>query len=79
MKKKVIIVVVIIVLMILLVPIPFKLRDGGTVEWKSLTYSIANVHSIYAVGNESNKYELGYKEGIVIKIFNMTVYNNTKV
>lgn len=41
MKKKVIIVVVIIVLMILLVPIPFKLRDGGTVEWKSLTYSIA--------------------------------------
>ena len=78
MKKKVIIVVVIIVLMILLVPIPFKLRDGGTVEWKSLTYSIANVHSIYAVGNESNKYELGYKEGIVIKIFNMTVYNNTK-
>ncbi|MFR3782999.1 MAG: hypothetical protein ACLTXR_04180 [Clostridia bacterium] len=31
-----------------------------------------NVHSIYAVGNESNKYELGYKEGIVIKIFNMT-------
>lgn len=52
MKKKVIIVVVIIVLMILLVPIPFKLRDGGTVEWKSLTYSIANVHSIYAVGAE---------------------------
>lgn len=48
--------------MFLLVPIPFKLRDGGTVEWKSLTYSIANVHSIYAVGNESNKYELGYKE-----------------
>ena len=78
MKKKVIIVIVIIVLMILLVPIPFKLRDGGTVEWKSLTYSIANVHSIYAVRNESNKYELGYKEGIVIKIFNMTVYNNTK-
>lgn len=66
MKKKVIIVVVIIVLMILLVPIPFKLRDGGTVEWKSLTYSIANVHSIYAVGNESNKYELGYKEEFAI-------------
>ena len=48
--------------MILLVPIPFKLRDGGTVEWKSLTYSIANVHSIYAVGNESNKYELDIKK-----------------
>ena len=49
MKKKVIIVVVIIVLMILLVPIPFKLRDGGTVEWKSLTYSIANLYNSFII------------------------------
>lgn len=78
MKKKVIILMIIVVLMILLVPIPFKLKDGGTVEWKSLTYSISNVHSLYTLGND-NEYEMGYREGIIIKIFNMTVYNNTKL
>ena len=50
------------------------LKDGGTIEWKSLTYSISKVHSLYSVDG----YPMGYKDGIIIKLFNMTIYNNTK-
>lgn len=49
MKKKVIIVLVVIILFILLVPIPFKLKDGGTIEYKSLTYKISKVHRLLAM------------------------------
>ena len=66
--------IIVIILLILLIPIPFKLKDGGTVEWKSLTYSISKVNSIYSIDD----IRMGYKKGIVIKIFNITVFNNSK-
>jgi len=71
-KKKIIIIVVILI--VLLFPIRNQLKDGGTVEYKSLTYSISKVHSLYSIGG----YEMGYKDGIIIKLFNITIYNNTK-
>ena len=74
MKKKIVIAIIVVVMLILFVPIPNHLKDGGTVEWKSLTYSISKVHSLYSVDG----YPMGYKDGMIIKIFNMTVYNNTK-
>lgn len=74
MKKKIIISIIIIIMIILLVPIPHHLKDGGTVEWRSLTYSISKVHSLYSV----DEYKMGYKDGIIIKLFNMTIYKNTK-
>ena len=58
----------------MLIPIPFKLKDGGTVEWKSLTYSISKVNSIYSIDD----IRMGYKKGVIIKIFNITVFNNSK-
>ena len=73
-SKKIAKIVIIIILLILLIPIPFKLKDGGTVEWKSLTYSISKVNSIYSIDD----IRMGYKKGIVIKIFNITVFNNSK-
>ena len=66
--------IIVIILLILLIPIPFKLKDGGTVEWKSLTYSISKVNSIYSIDD----IRMGYKKGVIIKIFNITVFNNSK-
>lgn len=74
MKKKIIIIALIIILIVLLFPIRNQLKDGGTIEWKSLTYSISKVHSLYSVDG----YPMGYKDGIIVKLFNMTIYNNTK-
>ena len=73
-SKKIAKIVIIIILLILLIPIPFKLKDGGTVEWKSLTYSISKVNSIYSIDD----IRMGYKKGVIIKIFNITVFNNSK-
>lgn len=70
MKKKIIIVLIIVALLILLVPIPFKLKDGGTVEWKSLTYKISKVHRLNL--NSEN----GYEDGTIVEILGFKVYNS---
>ena len=67
MKKKVII-VVIVVLLILLVPIPIRLRDGGTVEFKAILYKVSKVHRL-------NAYSLtGYEDGTIIEILGVKIY-----
>ena len=61
--------IIVIILLILLIPIPFKLKEGGTIEWKSLTYSISKVNSIYSINDIP---------WVIKKIFNITVFNNSK-
>ncbi len=70
MKKKVILFIVIIVALILLVPIPFKLKDGGTIEFKALLYTITKYHKL------DIESEAGFQDGLGIKILGMEVYNN---
>ena len=70
MKKKLIIVIIVVVLLILLVPIPFKLKDGGTVEYKALTYKISRVHRL------NNNSKTGYEDGIIIEILGKKIYDN---
>lgn len=72
MKKKIIIVVIIAVLLILLVPIPMHLKDGGTVEYKALTYKISKVHRL------TGHLEKEYEDGIIIEIFGKEIFNNVK-
>ena len=72
MKKKMIVVVIIVVLLILIVPIPMYLNDGGTVEYKALTYKISKVHRL--VDAPETKYE----DGIIIEILGFELYNNVK-
>ena len=72
MKKK-IIVVMIVIMVILLFPIRFKLKDGGSIEYKALLYKITNV-------NKLNHYsETGYDKGLKIEILGLEVYNNVVV
>ncbi len=72
MKKKVIIVMVIVVLLILLVPIPLHLKDGGTVEYKALLYKVSKVHKL------TGDLEKMYKDGTIIEILGMEIFNNVK-
>lgn len=67
MKKKVLIVVIIVLLLILLIPIPMHLNDGGTVEYKALTYRISKVHRLPMYLTENYKYE----EGLIIEILGL--------
>lgn len=62
-KRKVIIIITILILIILVVPIKFHYMDGGTIEYKSLTYQIIKWHKL------DDYYENGYKMGTEIHFF----------
>ena len=70
MKKKISIVTSILIAIVLLCPIPMRLKDGGTVKYQALLYSVSDVHRL-APSTES-----GYEDGIVIEILGMQVFNN---
>lgn len=55
-----------------IIPIPMHLKDGGTVVYKSILYSVENVHKL----NADMEYEQTYLKGIVIKILGIEVFNN---
>ncbi len=76
MKKKVIIISVIIILVVLLFPIRNQLKDGGSIQYKSLTYEITKIHSL--MPEEEAEKVKPYNDGYVIKILGIEIYNNVK-
>lgn len=72
-KKSIIIISIVVVLAILLFPIPSKLNDGGTVEYRALLYTITDYHKLILETDES---ESGYIEGIKIEILGIEIFNS---
>ena len=66
MKKKLIIISVIVLLMILLIPVKYRIKDGGTIIYHSIIYEIENVNNL-----EGDR-------GTIIRILSIEVYNNVK-
>lgn len=75
MKKKIIFGIIIAILLALLVPIPIKLRDGGTIEYTAILYKISKVHSLKSIEEQEKTGEM-YNEGTIIKILGFEIYNN---
>ena len=71
MKKKIIIAIAIAVAVILLFPIPLRLKDGGTVKYQAILYSISDVHRFAPLEND-----VGYEDGIIIEILGVEVFHN---
>ena len=72
MKKKIVMAVCIFVVIVLLIPIPMRMKDGGTVKYQAMLYSVSDVHRL-APSTES-----GYENGIIIEILGMQVFNNVE-
>lgn len=72
MNKKTAIAVCVLLIVILLCPIPLRLKDGGTVKYRALLYSISDVHRL--APSSAN----GYEEGIIVEILGMQVFNNVQ-
>ena len=72
MKKAVVIIVSIVIMAILLIPVPIHLKDGGTVVYQAILYSVSDVHSL-----NPDKPD-GYDDGTIIKILGIEVYNNVE-
>ena len=71
-NKKLIIIFIIVIILILLIPKKTMLWDGGTVKYKSVIYEITKYHRL------DNNYKNGYNNGLKIKLFGITIYNNFK-
>lgn len=72
MKKKTIVFIIIFIAIVLLFPIPFRLKDGGSIEFKALLYTVTKYHRLSATS------ETGYNDGLGIEILGIEVYNNLK-
>ena len=68
MKKKYLI-LIIIFLVIVLFPIKTRLKDGGTIEYKALTYKISKVRRLNSLESDST-----YTTGLIIEIFGKKIY-----
>jgi uncharacterized membrane protein YdfJ with MMPL/SSD domain len=79
MKKKVIIIVVVIALLILLFPIRMQLKDGGSVKYKAILYSVTKVHSLIPEDEaETSGKVKPYKDGYEIEILGLKIYSNVE-
>ena len=74
MKKKVMIGICILLAIVLLVPIPMRLKDGGTVVYHAVLYQVEDVHRLGAVDTAGDE----YLEGMIVRILGMEVYNSVE-
>ena len=74
MRKKVVTGICILLAIVLLIPIPMRLKDGGTVVYNAILYQVENVHRIDSEATSEND----YLEGIIVKILGIEVYNNVE-
>ena len=68
-KEKII--VLIIILAILLIPNPLRLKDGGSVEYKAILYTVTKIHQLPPEGRGA------YIEGFEIEILGKSIYRET--
>ncbi len=79
MKKRIIISIILIVVLVLLFPIRSQLKDGGTVEYKSLLYKVSKVHSLTSIEEMDKDGKVKpYDDGIIIEILGFELYNSVK-
>ena len=74
MKKKAIIIVCVLLAIVLLFPIPMRLRDGGTIQYKAILYTVSDVHSLATVEEQEAGKE--FNEGTIIEILGLEIFNN---
>jgi len=72
MKKKSILIVIVVIALILLVPIPMRFKDGGSIKFQALLYSITKYHRL------DEFTENGYVDGIRIEILGVEIFNSTE-
>ena len=72
-NKKSIIILIVVIAIILLFPIPMKLKDGGSIEFKALLYSITKYHEL------DSRVNGGYVDGIGIEILGMKILDTRKM
>ncbi len=76
MKKKLLIIIAVVIGILLLFPIPFRLKDGGSVEYRSIVgiYEVRNWKQMGFIEHAGET----LKTGITVKMLGIKVFDNTK-
>lgn len=70
MNKKLLITILCIILIgVLLIPVPMHLKDGGTVVYQALLYSIEDIHRLNPEASTS-----AYTDAIRVKILGLEIF-----
>ena len=80
MKKKKLIIMIIIavaVLAVLLIPHKYLYKDGGTVEYSAVLYSVTDYHALADNVDENGEIQHGYTVGKTVKILGFVVSDDT--
>lgn len=72
MKKKNLF-IMLVMLIVMLIPIPLKLKYGGSTEYKALLYNITKIHRI------NHQSSTGYEDGWKVEILGIQIYNKTDI
>ncbi|MBQ3195709.1 MAG: hypothetical protein IJB65_04505 [Clostridia bacterium] len=72
MKKKVLIIIAAVLVLLLLIPFPIQMKDGGSVKYKAVLYSVTDVHRFVSPKEGTVEFE----DGLIIEILGMEVFNN---
>lgn len=75
-KKTIIITVIVILLFVLLFPIKLMLKDGGTVEYKAILYTVTKRQTESIDPDDPSR--IGLYIGTEIKILFWEVYNDVE-
>lgn len=69
-KKNIILIVVIVIFILMLIPIPMRLKDGGSVEYKAILYKYTKIHRL------SEQSSTGYENGWELRILRIQIGEN---
>ena len=80
MKKKIVIGIVVFVMLVLFVPIRLQMKDGGSIQYRAVLYSVTKYHQITVKENLEDEgiIESGYLVGWGVKILGLDIFNNVK-
>lgn len=71
MQKKAVPVICVLLLIALLIPIPNRLKDGGTVRYNAGLYSVELCRRLNPEGSGQE-----YQKGTIVKILGVEVFNS---
>jgi len=66
-KKNIILIIAIVIFILMLIPVPIRLKDGGSVEYKAILYKYTKIHRI------NEKSSTGYEDGWELRILGLQV------
>ena len=74
MKKKLLVIAAnLLVIVILFTPVRLAIKDGGSVRWQALVYSVTKIHQLNPASDDTKPYIDGWE----VKLLGMTVYRET--